>query len=225
MYVQSDRRLFSSTILDVINNHAKVSHKLGHSLEMVGYLFFLARFTYIMACLTSPELYSPLAVDYFTHVFAQLSTDRDVCFGLTFISLFLSALALEWYIYFSPVERMSWQLPYHQGIVTQQIFAQCTVSEREKQIVIEQTVSSIEPSLKSAVPFVPSFVRRLLVNRLAQFVIWKSCAFVDFAKVECTFKWKYTPLAPMALRRKTFIILDLQERITYLTMLGICKYF
>lgn len=77
--------------------------------QLVFYLIYIARFTFIFYRIVHPSsLYLPSEMDFFEHALRYLSTDRDYFFSLTYISLFLFAFAMTYCLYLTPNDTVTW---------------------------------------------------------------------------------------------------------------------
>ncbi len=222
MFQFSSQTLFYSTIEEVMGNHEKRwSYRWLHTFECVAYLMYICRFAYILLCLLQPTQFALIKGDFFSHLIAILSTDRDYFFAVTFIMMLLSCVVMERAIYFSPIDTCTWGIIEDQIVRSETIFRQCRLSEQRQKIIFKQQLEKTKEKTK-LLYYIPELMKNWFCKLGAQIIFWKKCGAYDLEMMK-SYKWRYTPKATIQLRVKMYRVLALLEAINCVVVVSVCK--
>src|SRR5699024_7137146 len=122
--------------------------------------------------------------DFFEFLFLIFSTNKDYFFGVTFIMLFANGLLLEFDLYFSRVDTITWKLLYDIIVLDGQIYRKCAKSQKELEKLRLRKISRISYEIPKFFRVLPNFLVRKYLKLAAELEIWFQLKHID----ECKFR-------------------------------------
>lgn len=212
------RRFFYNTTKEIVEQHGKPFFVFKHRLEVLAYLLYIVRFSYILLSMCDPVHFHPLQKDFFTHFFDYLSTDQDLLFGGTFLMLFISCVIIERSIYFSRVDTPTWQIIYDGVVSSGRAFRKSRLSLAVRRSCFNRRQEKVKRKLS----FLPNLLKNILSKLIAKAVMWYRCEGYSLEKVK-SHRFAYIPLASVKLRAKMFVFVEMSEVVNWLIIVFISK--
>ena len=217
-----NRKFVYNEVCKIIYKRNDFKTRIIHITEIFCYFQYVIRYLIVLHQIAMNENYEPSHYEFFHHFFRYISNDKDVLFILTFIMLFIYCILMEYCIYFTPANTVTW-LMYEDWIIKTMDAYHQSEKLNESFGNTLRTAILFKRKMKLKCPYLPDKMINLICQVVIKAKIWLKFEHINKSKLE-QLKMKYFPFVPLSIKIKIIQTILIADKITNLAMIAICNY-